>query len=113
MGELLKTAEGEREFGVDVERGGVEAAEGKGELSEMAELEAELGFTAAALGDNLGEGVASDAAADGAVDDRTSKGALLSGLKEMEEIFRRHFRFWKGREGGARVWFEFWAPSIS
>lgn len=56
-----------------------------------------MGFAAAAFGDDLSEGATSDAAADGAVDGRTAEGAFLGGLKEMEEIFRRHFRFSKCR----------------
>lgn len=91
-GKLLETAEGERELGVDVERGGIKAAIGEGELGAEGELEAELGLAGAALSDDFGEGIAGDAAAGAAVEDRTSESALLGGLKKMEEIFRCHLR---------------------
>ena len=49
LGELVEAARGEGEFGVEVKRGGGEATEGERELSGEEELEAELGFAAAAL----------------------------------------------------------------
>lgn len=44
-------------------------------------MEAELGLARAAFGNNFGDGVAGDAAADTAVHDGTSKSAFLGGKK--------------------------------
>ena len=60
---MLETAKGKREFGVEEERGGGEAAPGGRELGVEGELEAELGLAGAALGDELRHGVAGNAAA--------------------------------------------------
>lgn len=69
VGELVEAAKGEREFGVEVERGGGEAAVGRRELSEKSELEAELSLAATALGYQLRDRVAGDTAAQAAVQD--------------------------------------------
>ncbi|CAL5385343.1 unnamed protein product [Camellia sinensis] len=77
MGKLLEAAEREWEFGVEVERGGGEAAEGEGELGGEEELKGELGFATAALRHQLRDGVAGDAAAEEPVQHRTAHAALL------------------------------------
>lgn len=55
VGELMEAAEREGKFGVEVERGGGEAAEGGGELGAEGELEAELGLAGAAFCHDLGD----------------------------------------------------------
>lgn len=75
--ELVEAAEREGEFGVEVEGGGGEAAARGRELGGEEELEAELGLSAAALGDDLGDGAAGDAASEAAVEDGATGGALL------------------------------------
>lgn len=52
-GKLVEAAVGKWEFRVEVERGGGKSAEGVGKLGREEKLEAELGFAAAALGDEL------------------------------------------------------------
>lgn len=52
--ELVQTARGEREFGVDEDRGGRETAKGDRELGGESQLEAYLSLAATALGDELG-----------------------------------------------------------
>lgn len=84
--ELVEAAEGEGELGVEVERGGREAAAGGRELGGEGELEAELGLAGAALGDELGYGVAGNAAAEAAVEDGAAQCAFLGGLGTAEEI---------------------------
>lgn len=49
----MEAAKGEGEFGVEVERGGGEAAVGERELGVESELEAELSLTGSALGDDF------------------------------------------------------------
>lgn len=49
----MEAAEGKGELGVEVKRGGGETTEGGRKLSREEELEGDLGFAAAALGDYL------------------------------------------------------------
>lgn len=89
-GELAEAAEREGGFGVDVERGG---GEGERELGGEEELEGELGFAAAAFGDEFSDGVAGEAAAEEAVEDWTAEGELLGWEEEgVEETFWVHER---------------------
>jgi hypothetical protein len=88
VGELVEAARGKREFGVDVERRGGEAAEGDRELSGESQLKAELGLAATALGEEFGYGVAGYAAGEAAVEDLAAKGAFRRGDRTAEEIFR-------------------------
>lgn len=88
-GELVEAAGGEGELGVEVERGGGEAAVRGWELRGEEELEAELGLAAAALGDDLGHRVAGDAAGENPVEDRAAQRAFLGG--KLEEVFWVHW----------------------
>lgn len=83
----MEAARGKRELGVDVERRGGEAAEGDRELSGESQLKAELGLAATALGEDLGYGVAGDAAGEAAVEERAAKGTFRRGERTVEEIF--------------------------
>lgn len=89
--ELLKTAKGERELGVDIERGSRKTAMGSWKLSRESKLEAELGLAATALGNKLSHGVAGNAAVEAAIENRTPKRALLGGGdRTAEEVFWCH-----------------------
>lgn len=77
--ELMEAARGEGEFCMDEDRGGFEAAMGEWKLRIKSELEAELGLTAAAFGDDFGDGVAGDAAGEAPIEDGTAQGAFFSG----------------------------------
>lgn len=76
---LPETANWEGEFGVEVERRSGEAAEGVGELGGEEELKGELGLAGAALGDELGDGFAGDAAGKKLVEEWAVEGELLGG----------------------------------
>lgn len=57
---------------MNVEGGGGQTAEGGGELGGEEELQTQLGLAGAALPDELGDGVAGNAAGNAAVDDGAS-----------------------------------------
>lgn len=80
----MKAAKREGKLGVDVERGGSETTEREGKLGGEEELKAELGLTAAALRDELGDRVAGNAACEEAVEDRAADGALLGDRRSSE-----------------------------
>ncbi|GER52047.1 SWAP (Suppressor-of-White-APricot)/surpdomain-containing protein / ubiquitin family protein [Striga asiatica] len=100
-GQLTEAARGEWELGVEIEGGGAEAAAGGGELGGEKELEGELGLAGAALRDDLGDGLAGDAAAEEAVEEGAADGEfgrrgregvaeeLLWLLKLLESVSRR------------------------
>lgn len=87
---MLEAAKGKREFGVEEERGGGQAAAGGRELGGEGELEAELGLAGAALGDELRHGVAGNAAAEAAVEEGATQRAFLGGEGAAEEVLWGH-----------------------
>lgn len=88
----MEAAEGEGEFGVEIEGGGGEAAAGNWELRGEKELQGKLGFSGATLGDDLGDALARNSAAEEAVEDGAAEGERrgLSGKRAAEELFRCH-----------------------
>lgn len=54
-GEIVKAAQRKRELGVEIKRGGGEATTRGGELGGEKELQGELGFPGATLGDNFSD----------------------------------------------------------
>ena len=87
---MLEAAKGKREFGVEEERGGGEAAAGRRKLGREGELEAELGLAGAALGDGLRHGVAGNAAPEAAVEEGATQRAFLGGEWAAEEVLWGH-----------------------
>lgn len=81
--ELLKTAKGEGEFGVDVKRGGGEAAVGGRKLSGKDELEADLCLAGSTFGDEFGDGVAGNAAAEETIEYGAAYGALFASKRKL------------------------------
>lgn len=90
----MEAAEGEGEFGVEIEGGGGESALAKWKLRGEEQLQGELRLSGAALGDDFGDALAGNAAAEEAVEDGAaeSEGGGSGGERAAEEIFRLHFR---------------------
>lgn len=92
---MLKTAKGERELSVDIERGGRETTMGKWELSREGKLEAKLGLAATALGNKLSHGIARDTTGEASIENLTPQRAFLGGDGTAEEVevfwCQRHF----------------------
>lgn len=91
VGKLLETTRREGEFGVNVDGGGREVAGRSRDLSGKEELKTELGFSATALGDELGHGIAGNSAAEEAVQNGATGGALLGGEGSLEETLWFHW----------------------
>lgn len=93
-GELVEAAEGEMELGVEVERGGREAAVGNWELGGEEELEGKLGLAAAAFGYDFGDGIARDSAVKEIVEDWAAGGEFrgVGWKRVVEEGFGIHRR---------------------
>lgn len=78
---------------MEIEGGGGESALRKWKLRGEKQLQGELRLSGAALGDDFGDALAGNAAAEEAVEDGAaeSEGGGSGGERAAEEIFRFHF----------------------